>query len=87
LNNIGLLARVWGKYTKLDATTFTVEDGSTTDGLPTLVKCIVPSIVYLSDTWSYVVVTGISSCEKEEGSGNLTRLIRVRKQDDIVPLL
>lgn len=78
LNNIGLLVRTWGKYTKTGDNTFTVDDGS---GIG--VKCVVPPGVTLSPTWSYVGVTGISSCERIGQS--LYRLLRVRKQSDIIP--
>jgi hypothetical protein len=33
-----------------------------------------------------MTVTGICSCEKD-GSGSIRRVIRVRKQSDIVPVL
>ena len=56
LNNIGLLVKTWGIYQQIDATTFTVDDGS---GL--LVKCAVPSGTFLSSGWQYVSVTGVSS--------------------------
>jgi len=57
-------------------TWFKIDDGS---GLN--VKCVVPSGVTINQGWTYVGVTGISSCEK--AGSNLYRLIRVRTQDDI----
>ena len=78
LNNIGLLVTTWGAFTKLDNSTFTVDDGSGP------VKCIVPAGVTLDPAWTYVAVTGISSCEQD--GGVLHRLLRVRSAADIVPL-
>ncbi|MDO8586333.1 MAG: DUF362 domain-containing protein [Armatimonadota bacterium] len=70
LNNIGLLVSIWGRFAYLDSSTFTVDDG----GGP--VKCVVPPSVTLDPAWSFVRVTGASSCEKD--GDNLVRLIRVR---------
>ena len=56
LNNIGQLVRVCGQYHQIDATTFTVSDGSGPS-----VLCAVPTGTFLSSTWQFVVVTGISS--------------------------
>lgn len=78
LNNIGLLVRTCGAFGYIDEHTFTVNDGSGFD-----VKCIAPDDVALNESWGYVVVTGISSCEIV--GPELHRLIRVRSQDDIVP--
>ena len=59
LNNIGLLVKTWGQFYYVNATTFTVDDGS---GL--FVKCTVPSGTFLYSGWQYVSVTGISSIYK-----------------------
>ena len=56
LNNIGLLIKTWGKYHWIDDTTFEINDGA---GLN--IKCTVPSGTFLSSSWQYVAVTGISS--------------------------
>lgn len=77
LNNIGLLVTIWGEFSYVDSSTFTVDDGS---GVP--VKCIVPSGVALNPNWDYVSVTGISSCELADGE--LHRLLRVRAASDII---
>jgi len=79
LNNIGLLVTVWGKFTYRTPTMFTIDDGSGVN-----VKCRVPSGGLLDPTWTYVQVTGISSCEK--AYGQIKRLLRVRGSGDIVPL-
>lgn len=76
-NNIGLLVRVWGVCTYVDAHTFTIDDGSGP------VKCVLPTGVYLPQSWHYVCVTGISSCEKV--GEEIHRLIRVQSLSDIVP--
>src|SRR5450759_704508 len=56
LNNIGLLVKTWGQFHLINATTFTVDDGSGRN-----IRCTVPSGTFLSSAWQYVVVTGISS--------------------------
>lgn len=76
LNNTGLLVRTWGRYTKINNTTFTVDDGS---GTP--IQCVVPTGVSLPTNWQYVTVTGISSCYVE--NGNIRPMIRVRSASDI----
>jgi len=79
LNNIGLLVRTCGAFVYVDAQTFTIDDGSGVH-----IKCVVPAGVVIDPEWAYVVVTGISSCEKIDDQ--LHRLIRVRGQGDIVPM-
>jgi hypothetical protein len=79
VNNIGLLIKTFGKFTYIDTQTFTIDDGSGVN-----VKCVVADGVTIDPNWNYVAVTGISSCETV--GSELHRLIRVRKQDDIVPL-
>ncbi|MDO8586440.1 MAG: hypothetical protein Q7T82_05315 [Armatimonadota bacterium] len=74
------LVTIYGKFTKTSDATFTLDDGS---GLT--VKCVVPTGVTTDSGWKYAVVTGISSCEKV--GEELQRLLRVRNQGDIVPLL
>ena len=83
-NNIGLLIRTWGKVVDMDPTLpaesktwFKIDDGSGVN-----VKCVVPSGVTIDPDWEYVVVTGVSSCEKP--ASDLYRLVRVRQQSDIV---
>lgn len=83
VNNIGLLVTAWGKYVYVDSSTFTIDDGSSLH-----VKCIVPAGVTLDQSWKYLRVTGISSCEKVHFNDHdeLHAIIRVRSQADIVPL-
>jgi hypothetical protein len=83
LNNIGLLVTAWGKYGAVDSSTFTIDDGSDVK-----IKCIVPNGVILGGDWTYVRVTGISSCEKAHvgDQDELHSIIRVRSQGDIVPV-
>ena len=76
LNNIGLLVKTWGRFTKTSDTTFTLEDGS---GI--VLKCIAPSGVPLNESWTYVAVTGVSSCEKVDEE--LHRLVRATS---VVPM-
>jgi hypothetical protein len=76
LNNIGALVRMWGAFSYIDAGAFTIDDGS---GI--IVRCEVPASVVLDPAWEYVIVTGISSCYKE--NDDLWRLLLVRQQEDI----
>ena len=78
LNNIGLLIRTWGRFQYVDEHTFVVSDGSGTG-----VRCVVPDGVALNQGWSYVGVTGVCSCKKEDGK--IHPLILVRRKDDIIP--
>jgi len=83
LNNIGLLVTAWGKYGPVNSSTFTIDDGSDVK-----IKCIVPDGITLGGDWTYVRVTGISSCEKARVGDHdeLHSIIRVRSQGDIVPV-
>lgn len=71
--NVGLLVKIWGKYTYINSSTFTVDDGS---GTP--ITCTVPSGVTLDPDWEMVTVTGISSLSQGGSS-----LLLVRSQSDI----
>lgn len=76
LNNIGVLARICGKFNYIDASTFTLNDGS-----PNPIKCTATSDVWLDAWWQNAAVTGIVSCE--DVGGVIRPLIRVRMQSDI----
>ncbi len=82
LNNIGLLVSSIGNVTFAGAGFFYMEDGSRVDdGSGHLgVKVLADGLTFPST--GMVKVTGISSCEKN-ADGKLTRLLRVRKQEDI----
>jgi len=56
LNNVGLLVKVWGRCRRVDATTFTLDEGS-----ERAVRCVVSSGASLPSEWEYVTVTGASS--------------------------
>ena len=56
VNNIGLLVKVWGKFSKINNTTFQIDDGS---GLN--IRCTVPTGTVIDPNWEYVTVVGISS--------------------------
>jgi hypothetical protein len=71
LNNIGLLVRTTGRVISFDSGWFVLDDGS-----GVIVKCVVPLGVGVPDVGSYVVVTGISSCERV--GDEIRRLLRVR---------
>lgn len=80
LNNIGLLVRTTGKVVEIDTailpTWFKIDDGSGVN-----VKCLVPDGVAIDPGLQFVVVKGISSCEKV--GDELHRLLRVSQQSDI----
>ncbi|MCX6344676.1 MAG: SUMF1/EgtB/PvdO family nonheme iron enzyme [Armatimonadetes bacterium] len=80
VNNTGLLVRTWGQYQQVDATTFTVEDGS---GL--YIKCTVPTGAFLHSGWQYVSVTGISSIYKINNFIYLPNIL-VRDISVVLPL-
>ncbi len=61
LNNLGILVRLNGKFLFVDATTFTVNDGTGA------VRCTVPAGVTLNPAWTFVDAVGISAAYK---SGN-----------------
>lgn len=72
LNNTGLLVRTWGAVRSLDTVNrvLTIDDGSGTD-----LKCVYESGVSINPTWTYVTLTGISSCEKVSGQTRRVFLI------------
>ena len=83
LNNIGLLARVWGRVTYIGSDYFLVWDGHMNpDSSQYTVKIRCPGLTKPTSTSQYAIVTGISSLEPG-GSGTVP-LIRVRKQADLV---
>ncbi|MBI2843133.1 MAG: S8 family serine peptidase [Armatimonadetes bacterium] len=84
LNNIGLLVRIWGKITAYDASSFTIDDGSSISGTPLQVKAICPDGVAIPQSGVFSVV-GISSLEIV--GDNAVPVLRVRKAGDIQPLL
>lgn len=59
LNNVGLLVKTWGLYTKTSDTTFTLSDGH---GYP--IHCVVEPGLTLSSQWQRAVVVGVSSIFK-----------------------
>lgn len=82
-NNIGLLVRTWGRLVGVEPVTppatptwFKIDDGSKVNA-----KCLLPAGVEVNPSWTYLGVTGISSCEKV--GTELHRLIRVRTLSDI----
>ncbi len=81
-NNIGLLISTWGRVVSIDTMrrTITLDDGSGAE-----VKCVLPSDVDPEPGWDYVMVTGISTCERIDGK--LLPLVRLRSQSDIKPIL
>jgi len=75
LNNIGLLVTVWGRVVSEQPSFFVLDDGSAVE-----VKVMWPD--YAADPEDYVIVTGISSCEKV--GGVVKRVVRPRRLEDIV---
>ncbi len=70
LNNIGLLAKITGSLTYVDAHTFTIDDGS-----DALVTCVTPTTILANPAWQYAAVTGIISIKKM--GDEHARLLRV----------
>lgn len=80
INNIGMLVRVCGRLTYINEHTFTLDDGA---GIA--VHCVTPTDVTANPLWQYVVVTGISSCERV--GEELHRKVLVRSAGDIQVIL
>jgi len=80
LNNIGMLVRVCGWLTYIDANNFTLDDGS-----GVAVHCVAPTGVTVSPLWQYVAVTGVTSCERE--GEELHRRVLVRSGEDVRVML
>jgi len=80
LNNIGMLVRVSGRFTYIDANNFTLDDCSGVG-----VHCVTPTGVTVNPLWQYVAVTGVSSCERV--GVELHRRVLVRSGDDVRVLL
>ncbi|MBI2844057.1 MAG: hypothetical protein HYX78_11715 [Armatimonadetes bacterium] len=70
-NNIGLLITTWGRASLISGMRYSLSDGS---GVEVILE--MPGGMSIPEG-SHVVVTGISSCEREPTSGDLKRLIRV----------
>lgn len=86
-NNIGLLVKTWGKVTAEGTDFFYLDDGSgyyDTDPAARGVKVLLPAGVSVPAKDSLVSVTAISSCYAS--GGNLYRLLRVWRGDDVVTL-
>ncbi|MCX6376296.1 MAG: right-handed parallel beta-helix repeat-containing protein [Armatimonadetes bacterium] len=84
LNNIGLLVTTFGNVNYAGTDYFYVDDGSKLDDGSGHIGVKVSAPGFTIPTSGFVIVTGISSCEKV--GSDLIRLLRVRKQADIVPL-
>jgi hypothetical protein len=84
-NNIGLLVTVWGRVKSVDADsrTFIIADGSRAkrsgfeDPQPILIKVTVPAGVDLPDKDAYVSLKGISSCYKDDVTGEVLPMVRM----------
>lgn len=93
VNNIGLLVRIWGKVTARGARWFYVDDGSGLDdgtgieGVKVTTLGMVNPPTELPAEGSFVVVTGMSSCEIPAGGTRPVRLVRPRSAGDIVVFL
>ena len=87
LNNVGLLVKVFGNVVSSGSGYFWLDDGSTAgdpEQTPLRAKVICPSGVTPPNQGSFVVVTGISSCDLE--AGKYVRAVRARKNGDISPV-
>lgn len=81
LNTIGLLVTTWGEASELDSS-----QGSFIISSPggRILKVVAPGDVKLDQDWAAVRVTGVSTIGYHKGEK--VRLLRIRSQDDIVPL-
>ena len=77
VNTVGLLVRTWGKVLESGTGYFIIDDGSGAN-----LKVTVPGGVDPPAQGLFAVVTGI--CSVESNGGTVTRLLRARKQTDIV---
>ena len=77
VHNVGLLVRSWGRVMESGTGYFIIDDGSGAN-----LKVTVPYGVNPPDEGQYAIVTGISSVENS--GGNVTCLLRPRRQSDIV---
>jgi parallel beta-helix repeat protein len=85
VNNIGLLVKAWGRVVERDTAVppmwFKISDGS-----GAAVKTVVPASIAVPAQGAYVVITGISSCEKENGApDSLLPVLRARAVQEIAP--
>jgi hypothetical protein len=79
LNNVGLLVRIWGAFTYIDAHTFEITDGS-----GPAIKCVVPDGFTIDSNHTYVTVLGISSTEMS--GGELRPVLLLRYAEDIIDI-
>ncbi len=84
VNNIGLLVTTWGPVTDIGPDYFYLDDGSPVDygEGPRGIKVYCPGLPLPTSTSQYAIATGISSTEMD--GSNVRRLIRARKQTDLV---
>ncbi|OFX16006.1 MAG: hypothetical protein A2Z18_04330 [Armatimonadetes bacterium RBG_16_58_9] len=79
LNNIGLLAKVHGRYEQIDPTTFVLDDGS-----GQRIKCSVPTGYVLHPDWQYVSATGVVSMESQD-DGVYSPVVAVGNLEALAP--
>jgi len=85
MNNIGLLARIWGTVTLSGRGWFYLDDGSfVQDGSGIFGIYVESPGPAVPPKGAFVFVTGISSCEYYQG--NLVNVLLARAQSDIVIL-
>jgi len=87
LNNTGMLVTTCGKIVSFQplggcehAGLLTIDDGSTPGGI----SCLIPTNTVVDPSWTYVTVTGISSCQVSQDHRKVSRLLRIRQQSDII---
>jgi len=81
LNNIGMLVTIWGPVSAYDSAKpagwFKVSDSCGPE-----VKVVVSGGAIVDRDWAFVVVTGVVSAEKVNGS--MIRVIKARRQSDVI---
>jgi len=79
LNNMGLLVKAWGQITQLGTNRYSLSDGA---GVDVVLLTLGPINIPGSNPpqpvpdGTYINVTGISTCEKDQISGDIKRVIR-----------
>lgn len=79
-NTLGLLVRVCGRVQYVNPQTFILSDGSGAE-----VRCVTPSSITVSPSWTFASVAGVSSCVTTASGAE--RLLRVRGPADITVML
>lgn len=81
LNTIGLLTRVWGRVTDFDYSS-NPKWVKITDSSGGVIKVVAPNGDKLDADWTFVTATGV--CSVEMTDNQMTRVLKIRRADDVV---